>query len=403
MRVDEKARGHTLSSIGSPPLDVDTVIVSNDDKGMEGTIYPSQDDNPKVKQQPPSCDVNRWTLDTMARHHHTFDRRLLDEQPPVSSSEVIGSVKTEGFKVPSVRYVEHATRNVISVAQLADDHGLVTVFEGQSCHVRVNETGEIIGKGSLCQGQYELDYLLIHQPGDIDPTGVHDEGERGGGGGRGGGDSGGGVNNNTRGRDEEEEEGGRGGSGDDTGGGCGGDKEKKGDDDRKGEKKKDILEKAFVTSGNERRHSTEFLLDSGACFHLTWNSAILFPYPPHLQNSTRSPIESIGGVGPGSPIRVEGTGYLNGNMIKLDAVRLAPRSEANLVSISQLGLQYGVSTEFGRHGVVEIKAAFGTVIGTGRRRNHHFVLERLEPGILYAQQTVPCINFFGLPFQSAIN
>lgn len=70
-----------------------------------------------------SSDVNRWTLDTMARHHHTPHRQLLDEL--LSSNEgnrlQIGSVKTEEFKVPRVRYVQEATRNVISVAQLAYD------------------------------------------------------------------------------------------------------------------------------------------------------------------------------------------------------------------------------------------------------------------------------------------
>lgn len=107
-----------------------------------------------------SSDVNHWTLDTMARHHHTPYRCLLDELPSSDQDNrlQIGSVKTEGFKVPSVRYVQEATRNVISVAQLAYDHGLVTVFEPTCCHVKVKETGEIIG-----EGQYVLDYLRIHQ------------------------------------------------------------------------------------------------------------------------------------------------------------------------------------------------------------------------------------------------
>lgn len=70
-----------------------------------------------------SSDVNHWTLDTMARHHHTPYRCLLDELPSSDQDNrlQIGSVKTEGFKVPSVRYVQEATRNVISVAQLAYD------------------------------------------------------------------------------------------------------------------------------------------------------------------------------------------------------------------------------------------------------------------------------------------
>uniref|UniRef100_A0A0E0F8K7 Uncharacterized protein n=2 Tax=Oryza meridionalis TaxID=40149 RepID=A0A0E0F8K7_9ORYZ len=146
------------------------------------------------------------------------------------------------FKVPRVRYVQEATRNVISVAQLASDHGLVTVFEATCCHVEVKETGEIIGEGRLCQGQYLLDYLRIHQiDDDIDM-----QDEEGAAGGPGGGDSDGGVDNNGQGIDREPGRG-RGGStggyGDDIGGDYGGDiggegggeKKEKEQDDKKGQ------------------------------------------------------------------------------------------------------------------------------------------------------------------------
>nr|BBF89848.1 hypothetical protein [Oryza sativa f. spontanea]BBF89859.1 hypothetical protein [Oryza sativa f. spontanea] len=73
-----------------------------------------------------------------------------------------GSVQTERFKVPGVRYVQEGQRNTISVAQLAG-LGLVTVFEPIFCHVKDEETGDIIGRGRSRNGLYVLDYLRIHQ------------------------------------------------------------------------------------------------------------------------------------------------------------------------------------------------------------------------------------------------
>ena len=54
-------------------------------------------------------------------------------------------------------------RNIISVAQLAYDHGLVTVFEPTRCHVKNKESGKIVGKGLLRNGIYVLEYLLTSQ------------------------------------------------------------------------------------------------------------------------------------------------------------------------------------------------------------------------------------------------
>nr|BBD82478.1 hypothetical protein [Oryza sativa Indica Group] len=222
---------------------------------------------------------------------------------------------------------------------------------------------------------------------------MQDEGE--GAGGRGRGDGGGRVDNNER---------GSGGCGNDIcggdlgGGGRGQKKEKEEDDDRKGEKNGD-QGKAFVTSANEYRRPDEFLLDSGACFHLTWNGNILFPYPQHLHNYTQPPIASINGVVPGTSINVEGTGYLNSNNIQLDGVLLAPGSQVNLVSVGQLGTQYGVSTVFREH-EVKIKTACGEEIGSGRRMwpSYLFVLESFQPRILYAHNNSPYIKFYGRLF-----
>nr|BBF89311.1 putative NBS-LRR class RGA [Oryza barthii]BBF89316.1 putative NBS-LRR class RGA [Oryza barthii] len=380
-----------------------------------------------------------WTLDTMAWHHHTPCRWLLVDELPSSDEGnyqlQTGSVKTRAFKVPRVRYVQEATRNVISVVQLASDHGLVTVFEPTCCHVEVKETGEIIGEGRLCQGQYLLDYLRIHQiDDDIDM-----QDEEGAAGGPGGGDSDGGVDNNGQGIDREPGRG-RGGStggyGDDIGGDYGGDiggegggeKKEKEQDDKKGqEDDEDMKEEqeeeeeerrvrmgmfglsrhlkddmystgAFSTLANDEHRPGEFLVDSGACFHLTWNKSVLYEYPEHLRNFARPPIDSIGGILAGS-INVTESGYLNSE-IMLDGVLLAPNSTLNLVSVGQLVRQYGVKVEMCMD--VKIwKPTGGPPIGSGemnRRSQHPYVLKKFQPGRLFVDSPPPHTNFFGEDF-----
>lgn len=77
--------------------------------------------------------------------------------------------RTERFDFPCVLYLYVAgdgdndddARNVVSVSQLARDHGLVTVFEPTSCHVKDKKSGQIVGKGRLRNGMYMLDYLRV--------------------------------------------------------------------------------------------------------------------------------------------------------------------------------------------------------------------------------------------------
>ena len=116
-----------------------------------------------------------WILDSFAWLHHTPNRQILyylqkkadDFSMPTGRDQLQilghGSVQTERFKVPGVRYTEEDTRNVISVAQLAKNHRLVTIFEPTCCKVKDIETGKIIGKGHLRNGMYVLDYLRISQ------------------------------------------------------------------------------------------------------------------------------------------------------------------------------------------------------------------------------------------------
>lgn len=66
------------------------------------------------------------------------------------------------IRVPNVRYVGGSAKNIISVSQLAFDHGLVAVFEPSWCYVK-DQRGRDVGRARLRDGAYVLDYLLIDQ------------------------------------------------------------------------------------------------------------------------------------------------------------------------------------------------------------------------------------------------
>lgn len=147
---------------------------------------------------------NQWILDSSSPVHFTFNLRLLrglvtyslqkiaDALPPVGSDDRAwpaegtaggdlqahdlgrhvgsqylhilghGSVQTESFGVPYVRYIQGEARNVISVDQLARVHGLKMVFEPTRCYVK-DSKGHNVGMARLRNGVYVLDYLLIGQ------------------------------------------------------------------------------------------------------------------------------------------------------------------------------------------------------------------------------------------------
>ena len=130
----------------------------------------------------------KWVLDSGAWIHHTSNLGLLldgggfqfqdeidnkenamtptsdnNDDAPHVHVQGRGRVRTECFEFPGVCFVvgDDARRNVVSVSQLARDHGLVTVFEPTSCHVKDKKTGRIVGEGRLCNGMYMLDSLRI--------------------------------------------------------------------------------------------------------------------------------------------------------------------------------------------------------------------------------------------------
>ena len=73
---------------------------------------------------------------------------------------------------PNVSCVRGDARNVISVAQLARSHGLVSVFELTVGYVRDTSTGKDVGRAYVREGDrvYVLEYLLIGEPQVRTPT-----------------------------------------------------------------------------------------------------------------------------------------------------------------------------------------------------------------------------------------
>ncbi|CAD6255387.1 unnamed protein product [Miscanthus lutarioriparius] len=518
---------------------------------------------------------HEWVLDSGAWNHHTsnlallleggyFQSQELDNKDAPSSGDDAtaphvhvlgrGSVRTDCFDFPGVHYVVgDDTRNVVSVSQLARDHGLVTVFEPTSCHVKEKKTGKIVGKGRLRNGMYILDSLHIvgqHIRDGGTSGGDRHDGADGGGGGNGDGDS----TAEGRGGGGRDGRGGGGGTGagnqgESSGSGAargdineineegeGGDEkeiEEMDDNDEddikemgeingKGEKEDDekrggqnsgqlssrshtglfvmsrldcicwiailciaacILRPytgwgagvtilpvnfhslvsgfsvvlfilsfqlfktrmstickeeetlgpylqelshqehnkrlfglsrfdattdptgyhlpagAFPASSTNAARREEFLLDSGASFHMTWNEWILIPYPKDLKDHTEPPTRRFGGI-IGS-IAVKASGYLSSDKIKLDGVLLAPDSRMNLVSVGQLSIQYEVNVEMDDKGFVIKKKQGGVQIGGGKMIHHLYVLEYLNPGVLFALSPTPDFKTFGTSVSSS--
>jgi len=121
-----------------------------------------------------------WVLDSRTKTHRTSNKQLLLDggvfEPAamgasvkfdVFSSSGCWSIRTERFKVQRILYNDNnfgeQTSIIISVAQLARDHGFVAIFEPTCCRVRDPRTEKDIGEGRLRDGKYVLDYLLIGQ------------------------------------------------------------------------------------------------------------------------------------------------------------------------------------------------------------------------------------------------
>lgn len=91
-------------------------------------------------------DRDKCFLDTSMPNHHASNQRLL--------------LGTGSFQDTADDLLQ---RNVVSVAQLASSHGLITVFEPTGCYMKDKKTGQIVAHGHLRDGAFVLDNLLINQ------------------------------------------------------------------------------------------------------------------------------------------------------------------------------------------------------------------------------------------------
>ncbi|XP_062198379.1 uncharacterized protein LOC133901101 isoform X2 [Phragmites australis] len=305
-----------------------------------------------------------WVLDSFAWLHHTSDRRLLynlqqkaEVMPTAAVDDQLqilehGSVRTERFKVPKVRYIAgHATRNVISVAQLAYDHGLVTVFEPTGCHVKDKQTGQIVGKGRLSDGTYVLDYLRIGQAQGQDvvdaslPPDLQGSQELQGRG--------------PRPQLEWLGEAGRFGR-------------------PRSDRAKDPTIAVFQTLPHNQPRTMDFYMASGERHHMTWNGAILMAY--HADMHINPPIQYVTGVLPWPRLTVDGIGYIDSKAGSLDRVLFVPSSSVNTVSVSQLTEDCSVRVVFDKDEFWMEKLETKERIGHGRCFGTKYVVARLEVG-----------------------
>jgi len=152
---------------------------------------------------------------------------------------------------------------------------------------------------------------------------------------------------------------------------------------------------AFVASPNEVRKK-EFLVDSGASFHMAWNEEDLICYGDDVRNYTEPPISSFGGFGPGS-IKVTRSGYFKSDRILLHGILLADRAQVNLVSVGQLTHQYCINMQMDHEKVIITNQSDGAQIGGGIMNEcHHYVLEYFLPGGgLYGPLRRRSNNWFG--------
>lgn len=129
--------------------------------------------------------------------------------------------------------------------------------------------------------------------------------------------------------------------------------------------------------------SLNFVMDSGAGSHMTWNGdpGFLKPYPHKVD----LPIKEIKGVG-GTIFRIAGCGYINTNAITLEGVLHVPDGRVNLVSLSKLVDDYSARVVFDKKLFSIKKLQDKEMIGNGHRVGSHYFLDHFLPGCLYVDQ-----------------
>ena len=66
------------------------------------------------------------------------------------------SQSISSITLPNVLHVPNMQKNLINVSQLTKDHDLIAEFDSHSCVIKVKNTGQMLLKGELKDGLYQL-------------------------------------------------------------------------------------------------------------------------------------------------------------------------------------------------------------------------------------------------------
>lgn len=360
--IMEEEAGHVL-----PPTTVDGPSAESQDL----MVVEIESEHDKTK-----LDGDVWVLDCSAQMHYTADVQLLDGSDALPSfrdddAHILarGHVRTNRFEVPNVSCVRGDARNVISVAQLARSHGLVSVFEPTVGYVRDTSTGKDVGRAYVREGDgvYVLEYLLIGEPQDIVDASVSlctytDEMQSG-------------VSEVTLELPDRMSWFGMSRLDSDSA-------------------KDSIVANAFpMLSPYEEQGGTrtkQFYMDSGVCHHMTWNGDALKAY--HGTLNIKPPVESVMGTRDirsatrvnsdelSHPLKVGGIGYIDSTGGSLDGVLFVPGSDVNLVSVNQVTRDYSARVVFHRDEFWIEKLESKERIGHGQRVGDNYVVAVLDVG-----------------------
>ena len=128
----------------------------------------------------PSFSDPAWFVDSGVTNHITSNVKNLSLHAPYNGNDKVsigngkqlsmsnvglGHLSTQTTPVstislPNVLHVPTMKKNLISVSQLTRDHDLIDEFNSSSCLIKDKSTGEVLLKGCLKDGLYQLSSTL---------------------------------------------------------------------------------------------------------------------------------------------------------------------------------------------------------------------------------------------------
>ncbi|XP_066350137.1 uncharacterized protein [Miscanthus floridulus] len=169
-----------MPDLSTAPPRIDAAADPSPSSEPQGTPPRSADRESSTECSAPEDSSDDFVLDSGAAVHATARADLLsDPKPPDEGTIVrtrvggilpvlaVGCVRRPRFMVPQVhhaRQLKNGCTAVISVRQLARQ-GLVITFGSDSCSVKEQSTGALVGEGRLREedGFYHLGYLRVPQ------------------------------------------------------------------------------------------------------------------------------------------------------------------------------------------------------------------------------------------------